>query len=184
MQTEAAKSQIRKAESDGMPTLNLVATSGMSWIDLNKEAVTPTNRDRREDTYFAGLTFSIPIFNGYSTTYTVERAKLDAESAGERTKGLEQLAVSQVFTAYHALRTASKKVHTSDDLIKSAEQNEEVAMGRYKEGVGTILDLVTAQASLADARTQAISARWEWKTALAQLAHDTGKLELAGQPVK
>lgn len=180
MQAEAAKTLVRKAESDGMPTLNLVANTGMSWINLNSEAESPTNRDRREDSWFAGLTLTVPVFNGFLTTYSVEKAKFDAESAGERAKAADQLAVSQVFTAFHALKTASRRVKTADDLIKSAEASEEVAMGRYREGVGTMLDLVTAQTSLTDARTQAVSARWEWKTALAQLAHDTGKLEMAG----
>lgn len=179
---EAAKLQVAKAESDGMPTLSLVANGGLSWIDLNKEATTLVNKDRREDSYFAGVTLSVPLFTGFSTTYNVERARAEAQSAEEKAKTLEQLAISQVFTAFHALKTASKKVRTSDELIKSAASSEEVALGRYKEGVGTMLDLVTAQTALADARTQGISSRWEWKTALAQLAHDSGKLELAGRP--
>jgi len=39
---------------------------------------------------------------------------------------------------------------------------------------------LTAQAALADARAQAIQARFSWFTALAQLAHDAGILGLDG----
>jgi outer membrane protein TolC len=65
-------------------------------------------------------------------------------------------------------------VKTSRDLLASAEQSERVALGRYQEGVGTIIDLLTAQAALADARAEEILARSAWFFALAQLAHDTG----------
>jgi len=72
------------------------------------------------------------------------------------------------------LQTAAQLVKTSRDLLASAEQTERVAFGRYKEGVGTIIDLLVAQSALANARSQEIQARAEWLAALAQLAHDTG----------
>jgi outer membrane protein TolC len=53
---------------------------------------------------------------------------------------------------------------------------------RYREGIGTITDLVLARSTLATARGQAIQARWEWQTSLAQLAHDVGSLDTAGRP--
>jgi len=58
-----------------------------------------------------------------------------------------------------------------------------VALGRYKEGVGTIIDLLTAQSALAGARSQDIQARSAWFVALAQLAHDTGTAAPLDQPI-
>jgi outer membrane protein TolC len=57
-----------------------------------------------------------------------------------------------------------------------------VAAGRYRAGVGTIVDVLLARSALATARAEAIQARWEWRTALVQLAHDTGSLDLGGRP--
>jgi outer membrane protein TolC len=71
-------------------------------------------------------------------------------------------------------------VRTADDLIASAEQSNEVALGRYKAGVGSVLDLLSAQSALADARAQHVLARFEWSTSLAQLAHDAGILDSRG----
>jgi len=48
--------------------------------------------------------------------------------------------------------------------------------------VGTIVDVLLARSALATARAEAIQARWEWRTALVQLGHDTGTLDLAGRP--
>ena len=89
-------------------------------------------------------------------------------------------AVAQVFTSYWALRTAAQRVTTAANLLASATQSEEVARGRYAEGVGTILDLLSAQNALADARAQAVQSRWTWFSALAQLSRDAGVLGPAG----
>lgn len=170
----------RKTKADALPYLNFNASTGMSEIDLNTGATSMTNNDRMETTFFAGFTVTFPLFTGYAQTFNEERTRAEALSAKERTRGAEQFAVNQVFTAYHALKTASQKVATSDDLLKSAARLEEVALGRYNEGVGTMLDLITAQSSLADARAQGINARWEWHTALALLAYSTGRAGLNG----
>jgi outer membrane protein TolC len=74
------------------------------------------------------------------------------------------------------VRTAAQRVHTSRDLLESAGQAAEVTSGRYKSGVGSILDLLTAQRNLALARAQDVQARSDWYQSVAQLAHDTGVL--------
>jgi outer membrane protein TolC len=47
--------------------------------------------------------------------------------------------------------------------------------------VGSILDLLSAQNALADARAQAVQSRWTWFTALAQLSRDAGVLGPTGE---
>jgi outer membrane protein TolC len=71
-------------------------------------------------------------------------------------------------------------VATSNDLMASATQSNEVALARYRAGVGSVLDLLSAQTALADARAQQVLARLEWNTSLAQLAHDSGVLDPRG----
>jgi outer membrane protein TolC len=71
-------------------------------------------------------------------------------------------------------------MRTSEILVTSAEQSNEVALARYKAGVGSVLDLLSAQSALAGARAQQVLARLEWNTSLAQLAHDSGVLDPTG----
>jgi outer membrane protein TolC len=65
--------------------------------------------------------------------------------------------------------------------MASATLSADAARARYKEGVGSVLDLLTAQAALASARSEQVQARQAWYTALAQLSHDTGLLDERGQ---
>src|SRR3989454_3720085 len=126
------------------------------------------------------LGFQIPLFSGWSQIYDVRAATAAARAADERRRGLEQQVIYQVFNSYYALRTATQRVRTSADLLASATQSEQVALGRYRAGAGSLLDLLTAQAALADARAQSIQARFSWYVALAALAHDAGILGLDG----
>jgi outer membrane protein len=86
-----------------------------------------------------------------------------------------------VYTSYYTMQTATQRVRTTDVLLASATRSEAAARARYRAGVGTILDLITAQTALANARAQQAQSRWIWSTALAQLAHDVGVLGPRGE---
>ncbi|MGD8439409.1 MAG: TolC family protein [Holophagae bacterium] len=166
---EAGRSEakIRSARAEGLPKLSLGATASRIWFD-------PARYADYGDSWSARLMLDVPLFTGFATTYNTRKAREDAAAAAARADNLEQEVILQVWTSYYGLQTATQLVRTSRDLLASAEQSERVAMGRYREGVGTILDLLAAQAALADARAQEILARSQWFVALARLAHDTG----------
>ena len=81
-----------------------------------------------------------------------------------------------VWTSFQALRTAARRGETARDLLASATEGVQVAAGRYREGVGSILDLLTSQAALESARAEEILARADWLLGLARLARATGRL--------
>jgi outer membrane protein TolC len=165
--------QVRATRSALFPTINLGANTGQVYA----------NRSTLEGRTFAlTLDLSVPIFAGGSHVYDLAAAQENAAAAAARSEQTRLLAVSQVFTSYYALQTATQRVSTSAELLASARQSEEVARGRYAEGVGSILDLLSAQSALSDARAQAVQSRWTWYSALAQLSRDAGVLGTRGQP--
>ena len=82
-----------------------------------------------------------------------------------------------VWQAYQRLQTAAEAVQTTRDLLASAEQSERVALGRYKAGVGTVLDVLNAQSALAAARMQRIQSELDWYVYRAVLAQAMGALD-------
>jgi len=164
---EKADAHIRAVRAEGLPTLSLSAAAGRSYY-RPAPAGTPRND------WSATVLLTFPLFTGFANDYNIRKATEDAGVAVAQADTLEQQVLLQVWTSYYAFQTATQLVRTSHDLLASADQSERVALGRYKEGVGTIIDLLTAQAALASARSQEIQARSGWFVALAQLAHDTG----------
>ena len=173
---EQARARVSVARSQALPSLSVGGSANQTYFVHNPPTPTPPPGNG----YTATLTLSIPIFSGWSQIYDVKAASAAADAAALRAQGFEQQVVYQVFNAYYALRTSTQTVRTSRDLLASATESEQVALGRYKAGAGSLLDLLTAQAALASARAQAIQARFSWNSALAQLAHDVGILGLDG----
>ena len=162
-----AQATARSTRARAFPSLSLNGTGGRTYSD------TP---EFSGGSYSLSLALGLPVFTGGANVYADAAAGADADAAVARAEGMRQQVVQQVFTSYYALQTSTQRVHTTDDLLASATQSEQVARGRYEEGVGTILDLLTAQGALADARAQQSQARWSWLVSLAQLAHDVGVL--------
>jgi outer membrane protein TolC len=169
-----AASEVRVARSAGLPSLAFTSTGGSNSSNVS----TFSGR-----TYALNFGVSIPLFTGFSREYDVRAANMQLQAAIARAGMTKQQIIQEVFTAYYALRTATDRVRTSADLLASATQSESVARGRYREGVGSIIDLLVAQSALANARAQGVDARWQWRAALAQLAHDVGVLGLRGEPL-
>jgi len=170
-QAEAAHSQIQVAKSGYLPSLAFTGTGANNASNVSTFS---------GNSYSLNLGVAVPVFSGFSNHYDVAAANEQFQAAQARTELTRQQIIQQVFTAYYTLRTATDRVRTARDLLASAIQSEEVARGRYKEGVGSIVDLLVAQSALASARSQDIDSRWQWRSALAQLAHDVGVLNARG----
>jgi outer membrane protein TolC len=167
----AARAGVTEARAALFPSLGFSATAGRTYATTIPDGAT---------SYSLSLGLTIPIFNGFARQYDLRAAQFEAEAARARAQSLRNDVVFQVFSAYYALQTATRRVATAEDLLASAEQSNQVALGRYKAGVGSVLDLLAAQTALADARAQQVDARLAWSVSLAQLAHDAGVLDPKG----
>ncbi len=168
---EVSRAQISVARANRLPSLVLNGAGGRTYT---------SSLPQGGNNYTVSLGLRIPIFAGFSRIYDQRQAVALADAAAARAHALGQQVVIEVFRSYYALQTAARRVRTTEDLIASAEQSNEVALGRYRAGVGSVLDLLSAQTALADARAQQVLARLEWNTSLALLAHDTGVLDARG----
>jgi TolC family type I secretion outer membrane protein len=171
-QAAAAAAQVRVAQSAELPSLTLGSNAARTYTSPLATFAGPS--------YSVTLGVAFPLFNGFSRQYDLAAARAQADAISALADQTRQQVVTQVFVSYYALQTAEQRVATADDLLASAQQSVQVAAGRYREGVGSIIDLLTAQTALASARAQQVQSRWQWYTSLAQLARDTGVLGVRG----
>jgi outer membrane protein len=180
-QALAAERHADSILSRGLPKLSLNGNASRTfYLD------TPFTQccTQHADNYGASLVLSIPVFNGFRDTSDLIQAREQAKAAQADAESLESQVILQVWTSYQGVKTAEKQVGSAQDLLAAAQQNAEVAEGRYKAGVGSILDLLTAQSGLANARAQDVQARAAWLLSIASLAHDTGTLGIPGSEAR
>jgi outer membrane protein len=171
---EAGEAGIAVAKAEGKPKLSLRLTPSLSGGDgfTDSGAVLSVNAE-------------IPLYTGHRTAYQVRAAEALLEQRQAEKAQLENRVALDVWRAYHASQTEQTALSASDDLLASAIESEKVALGRYKAGVGNILDVLTAQVRLAAARQQQVSARYNLQVSRFALARAVGYLgrdTYRGQP--
>ena len=123
-----------------------------------------------------GINVTVPIFTGFNTIYGVRQAQAALEAREANAEQIRLGVSLDVWNGYYSLDSGGQQLKATAALIKTAEENEQVALGRYESGVGTIVDVLTAQAAAAIARQQRNAAERSWQVARAQLAFALGRL--------
>jgi TolC family type I secretion outer membrane protein len=165
-QRDAAEANVTIARAAGRPSISVSA--GRDLID--------TTGIPHQNYSLIGVNVTVPIFTGFNVAYGVRQAQA-ALAVSEANADQVRLGVSLgVWNAYYSLESANQQLTVTSGLIKTAQENEEVALGRYQAGVGTIVDVLTAQSAAALARQTRINAELGWQVARAQLALALGRL--------
>jgi outer membrane protein TolC len=168
-QRDAAKANVTVARAAGLPLIsvtasrNFIAATGVPYQSYGE----------------VGLNVTVPIFTGFAVSYGVRQAQAALQNS-EVTVEQVRLGVSLgVWNAYYGLDSANQQLTETAALSKTAEDNQQVAIGRYQAGVGTIVDVLTAQSAAATARQVRVNAELGWRVARAQLALAVGRLSSA-----
>jgi outer membrane protein TolC len=163
---DSAEADVTVARAAGRPSISIqaghdfVGTSGMANQNYSQ----------------VGIYVTVPIFTGFNVAYGVRQAQAALEAREANAEQVRLNVSLDVWNAYYALDSANQQLAATATLLKTAENNQQVAVGRYRSGVGTIIDLLTAQTAAANALQLRISAELGWQVARAQLALALGRL--------
>lgn len=165
-QVKAAEASADAARAAGRPTISLTASANQ----INTAGINSNNS-------LVGINLSVPIFSGFAPTYRVRAAEAQVDAKNSQLEQMRLQVALDVWTAYQHLTTATQSLRSTADLLNSAEQSERVVLGRYKAGVGSMLDVLNAQGALASARQQRIQSTLNWNVSRATLAQAVGNLD-------
>jgi outer membrane protein len=177
-QQQAAIASLEATRAQGWPNLTLNASAGRTTTEISGKPKNTAN------TYSADLTLSFPLFSGFANQAADRQAQAAVDVATATDEQLVQAVQLEVWQAYQNMRTAASNLDTTDLQLKSAQQAADVTQARYKNGLDSILDVLSAQATLANARVQQVQARLNWFAALAAMGHAMGGLEVSTDKVQ
>ena len=140
-----AESSIELQKSKNAPSFSISA-----GLDANDEL---TNEGPRSYSSSVGLSMTVPLFTGFKNQYQISQARYELEQKKAALKQLENDIQNEVWTTYQNFFTAKKTYEISLTMFASADQNAKVALGAYKAGKGSILNVLDAQSKLADVRS-------------------------------
>ncbi len=162
------RAELRSACSAGLPTLT-------ANVDIEDDSYL-NNRCLDGYIYNGALAIDIPIFAGFYYRNKIKEAKARVQGAYADLLNAEYDVLLEVVEAYYDYQTAVENVHYSTEFLESSKENYAVALGNYKNGTGTIIELLNALKDLALARSQFVQSRTQWLTSLANIAYTTGTI--------
>jgi outer membrane protein len=123
------------------------------------------------------VTFSVsfPLWNNGQREIEVSQARVNRDVARTIREDLERAVRRDVSSAYDTYQTATAAVELAQVGVTVATQNYHMQELRYRSGATTILDLLDAQVSLAQAEAGLVQARYQTRLALAQLEAILGR---------
>ncbi|HVK03940.1 MAG TPA: TolC family protein [Armatimonadaceae bacterium] len=126
------------------------------------------------------LALSYPLFDGGNVRSQVRSSQAQVKASEANLLGLQQQIAVEAEQAYRNLAQARASLPAAEAAQYAAQINYEAALEARKEGLGSIVDVITAQTSLVQAQINYIQAIFEFYAADARLARAVGQAERIG----
>lgn len=169
-QLEAAQHRVEATRSAGLPSLGLSA----NYYQNTRPGEAVTSTDSKETT--VGLVLTVPIFDGFSSSYKLQGAQAQVEQKEAVLADTEHQIAMEVIKAYADATAALQNMETSANLLGAAQKALTVSQRKYAKGAADIVELLNTQAALADARQQRIRCLAEWRSARLRLLASAGQI--------
>ena len=157
----ATRAAVRASKAQYAPTIT--ATSGYDWSNNGRVSGAPRQG------WVVEVGASLPLFNGFVREDSVTRASVAAEVAAVTSADTRRLSGAQARQLLGSLHVAEQDVALTIEAVGVATENLRVISVRYRNGIATILDLLTSQQSLVQAELDLVSARFTYQIARASL---------------
>jgi outer membrane protein len=154
-------------------------------IDLNKKGYLPVlsgnaaygyagDDTSMDKSWNVGVALAFPLFSGLSTKYAVDEARANLDVAKANEESLRQSVYQEVQSAWLNRREAFERIEAGRIIVRQAEENVELAKGRYETGVGNSIEITDAMIKLNNAKMTYITALSDFSVAQARLEKAIG----------
>ncbi len=174
-QWQAALAAVDFARSQGLPKIALqgVVTHAEQPLNPDERGFEEPSKTNSQS---IGVVFTMPLFEGFSREYKIRQAKAEADTQEQAVRDAVQQVSTAVWSGVQTLETDTENLKNTEVVQDSARAAFEAAQQRYQSGVGSILELLSSQTTLASAEEQRIEAQLAWRGARLQLAAALGHL--------
>ncbi|WP_425057734.1 Outer membrane protein TolC [Sporomusa carbonis] len=156
---DSANAAVKVAAGGKLPTVSLGGSTG--WSD----SVLPDSNNN----WSMSLTASWNVFDAGVTNAKIKQADTTVTKAAEQYEQTKDNIELEVRQAYLSMQEADKRLATTEMAVNKAEEDLYIAQEKYKAGAGTNLDVIDANLSLTQAKTNHIQALYDYNVSMAKL---------------
>lgn len=162
---KAAEASLRSAKAGYLPTVSVAG--GYNWKEASVTAV-----DKDDWAVQGGLSWS--LWDGGATQASVKKADAAVKTAQETLLQAREKIELEVRQDYLNVLSYKEQIRAAEASVAQAEEAYKIATVRYSSGVGINLDVLDAELALNTARTNYITALYNYNIGLATLEHAMG----------
>jgi outer membrane protein len=176
-QAEAANASVRQTFRDFFPNLFGSGTYGVTGVTgapaFNSRSTSGFIDSGNE--WNVGLTLSWSIFDGGARVARYKEAKASLEASQARVRDTELQIWQNVEQSFLNLGEAEERIGAAQKAVESADENYQLARGRFDAGVANIIELTDAQLALTQAQSDEAQALSDYRIAIARLERALGR---------
>jgi len=122
-----------------------------------------------------GIQLSLPLFTGFRISSQVEQAKIGQLQTRTRFEDLKANIRAEIEVRVSNLRESKKRIEVQSKTISVAERSYTISRLRFREGIGSRLELTDAELQLNKAKTNYLQAVYDCLVASVQLERALGR---------
>ena len=166
---ELQKLNIKRYQSQYLPSLIGFGSYSQKMTGNNSDDV------KWYPTSLVGLQLNVKLFDGFGRKAKVQRAKIALEMAQNNLKNMENVISMQIDNAKKSYFSALERVKAREDNLALAQRIYDTTKIKYKEGVGSSVELTQAEQSLYQAQSNLLKAKYDLLDAEIKLLSALGK---------
>lgn len=175
-EVKAAEAAVAATRAEGRPTVTLAGEVSRGEQLGQPPGVGYENTDITQTNASLAIQLNIPLFEGFGRTYRVRSAQNQVEAKQAEYARVERDVLLDVWRYYQVFVAETEGIKTADELVRDARESFNIARGRYKAGVGNIVELLNVQSALAKAEQQRIKTISNWHNARLKVAASVGRI--------
>lgn len=167
-QTASAEAKLVATKRQYLPTINAIGSGGAF------EPFDPRQNQQTGGWWMAGALISMPLFTGFLIENQVVEATAQKEAAAAASMNVEQALTQQVTNSYLDTLTFSQQIKLGEELVRTAQEAQQLSKQRYKLGLGSIVEVTQSEVALTAAQTRLAEAQYDYKISEVTLAYASG----------
>ncbi|MEP6835967.1 MAG: TolC family protein [Gemmatimonas sp.] len=171
-----AKAARRTQRSSYMPTVSASYNLGYRATDAGiapDKFILPFGKNSTSKGW--SFSFAYPLWDGFARDAAATNNEIAVDNAEANVRDAKLAARANLSTQLRSLNNANARIQVQLQSIAAAEEDLRVMQQRYQLGASTLLDLLTSQTQLNQARQSLIQARFDARVAKAQLESLVGR---------
>ena len=169
------EAEIRKAEATYWPTIGFSGDAGWKqWSYQNATGSAGQTVNIGSPSTDAFITMNWNLFEGFAGTNGIAQAEANRNAAQAEFDALQLKVIRDVWKAYAEFKIAVRKREFAVAMLKAAERSYDAAKDTYAQGVATVIELLTAEKNLANARYTEIDSKAGLLQSAAALVYAAG----------